>query len=62
MKYISILLPSLLQGHVLVGTTDKPCKNISMRPEPEEDQILWLLKECSKYLNPELKVRREVSS
>ena len=44
------------QGHVVVGTTDSPCSNIDMRPEPEEKQILWLLNECSKYLNPELKV------
>ena len=47
------------QGHVVVGTTDTVCDNITMRPEPEEKQIQWLLNECSKYLNPELKVRRE---
>lgn len=32
------------QGHVVVGTTDTPCKNITMEPEPEEVQIQWLLK------------------
>lgn len=47
------------QGHVLVGTTDSPCPNIDMRPIPEEQQIQWLLNECSKYLSPELQVRRQ---
>lgn len=47
------------QGHVLVGTTDSPSPNINMRPQPEEKQIQWLLNECSKYLSPELKVRRQ---
>lgn len=47
------------QGHVVVGTTDSPCSNISMQPVPPEKEIQWLLKECSKYLHPELKVRRE---
>ena len=46
------------QGHVVVGTTDSPCDNITMRPEPEEKQIQWLLNECSKYLHPDLVVRR----
>ena len=47
------------QGHVLVGTTDTPTDDMSMKPEPAEKQIQWLLKECSKYLHPELQVRRE---
>lgn len=47
------------QGHVLVGTTDSPAPVIDMRPVPEEAQIQWLLHECSKYLSPELKVRRQ---
>eukprot|EP00596_Hydrurales_sp_CCMP1899_P002007 CAMPEP_0119052738 /NCGR_PEP_ID=MMETSP1177-20130426/73929_1 /TAXON_ID=2985 /ORGANISM="Ochromonas sp, Strain CCMP1899" /LENGTH=512 /DNA_ID=CAMNT_0007032401 /DNA_START=868 /DNA_END=2406 /DNA_ORIENTATION=+ len=44
-------------GHVLVGTTDHKEK-ASMRPEPDETEIRWLLTEASKYLNPQLKLRR----
>ena len=47
------------QGHVLVGTTDTKTNDMTMRPLPAEEEIKWLLKECSKYLHPELKVRRE---
>ena len=42
-------------GHVLVGTTDSPDPNPSMSPIPDEEEILWLLKECSKYLSPDVK-------
>eukprot|EP01041_Mallomonas_annulata_P002525 gene2525-4909_t len=45
-------------GHVLVGTTDRRCEP-SMRPEPEEGEIRWLLNEAAKYLHPELKLRRQ---
>ena len=45
-------------GHVVVGTTDKKC-DISTRPEPEESEIKWLLNEASKFLSPELRLRRE---
>jgi glycerol-3-phosphate dehydrogenase len=42
----------------LVGTTDH--KTVpTLRPAPPEAEILWLLNECAKYLNPELKVRRQ---
>lgn len=47
------------QGHVLVGTTDTKTNDMTMRPVPAEEEIRWLLKECSKYLHPELQVRRE---
>ena len=43
-------------GHVLVGTTDSKDPTPSMTPVPEEEEILWLLKECSKYLSPDVKV------
>lgn len=45
------------QGHTLVGTTDRksPAERL---PEPPEYEIDWILKECSKYLSPDLKVRR----
>ena len=46
------------QGHVLVGTTDSRTTP-TLRPCPPETEILWLLKESAKYLNPELKVRRQ---
>ena len=45
-------------GHVLVGTTDHKQK-ASMRPEPDESEIRWVLQEASKYLSPELNVRRQ---
>lgn len=44
-------------GHVLVGTTDHKCQP-SHRPKPPEEEILWLLHEASKYLSPELQLRR----
>lgn len=43
--------------HVVVGTTDRPA-SASMRPEPTETEIKWILNEASKYLNPELVCRR----
>lgn len=46
------------QNHVLVGTTDHKC-DPSMRPEPDESEIQWLLNEASKYLQPELRLRRQ---
>ena len=45
-------------GHVLVGTTDRRAAP-SMRPEPEEEEICWLLSEAAKYLTPEFKMRRQ---
>jgi len=45
-------------NHVLVGTTDRK-EEPSMRPEPDEAEIRWILAEASKYLDPELRVRRE---
>lgn len=45
------------QGSVIVGTTDKkgPAETL---PYPPEEEILWMLKECEKYLSNDLKVRR----
>jgi glycerol-3-phosphate dehydrogenase len=45
------------ENHTLVGTTDTkgPAETL---PHPPEEEIDWLLKECSKYLTPNLKVRR----
>ena len=45
------------QGSVLVGTTDKKCPAETL-PYPPEEEILWMLKECEKYLSNDLKVRR----
>lgn len=46
------------EGHVLIGTTDKPCEP-SMRPIANEDEIEWILKEATKYISPDIKLRRE---
>jgi len=45
------------EGHTLVGTTDTKCKAESLPTAPEEE-IQWILKECGKYISPELSVRR----
>lgn len=45
------------QGSVIVGTTDKKCPAETL-PYPPEEEILWMLKECEKYLSNDLKVRR----
>jgi len=45
-------------GHVLVGTTDRRCEP-SMRPEPPEDEIRWILNEAVKFLHPDLNLRRQ---
>jgi glycerol-3-phosphate dehydrogenase len=44
-------------GHTLVGTTDKksPAETLPTAPE---DEVEWLLKECSKYLSPHVHLRR----
>mmetsp|Transcript_48819 Transcript_48819/g.118151 ORF Transcript_48819/g.118151 Transcript_48819/m.118151 type:complete len:762 (+) Transcript_48819:211-2496(+) len=44
-------------GHTLVGTTDKksPAETLPAAPE---DEVEWLLKECSKYLSPDVQLRR----
>lgn len=45
------------EGSTLVGTTDQKGPALTS-PSPPEDEIEWLLEECSKYLTPDLKVRR----
>jgi len=45
------------QGHVLVGTTDHKAEP-TMRPVPPEEEIRWLLNEASRYLSPDLRLRR----
>ena len=44
-------------GHTLVGTTDSPEPSPTMRPEPPEEAIQWVLKEASKHLR--MPVRRQ---
>ena len=41
-----------------LGTTDHKQK-ATMRPEPDESEIRWLLTEAAKYLSPELHMRRK---
>lgn len=45
------------EGHTLVGTTDTkgPAET---SPRPPEEEIEWILKECGKYLTPDMKLRR----
>lgn len=45
------------QNHTLVGTTDagSPAQTL---PGPPSDEIDWLVKECTTYLNSDLKVQR----
>ena len=45
------------QNHTLVGTTDKKGPALT-NPAPPEDEVQWLLNECSKYLSKDLQVRR----
>jgi glycerol-3-phosphate dehydrogenase len=45
------------EKHTLVGTTDTKCAAETL-PKPPEDEVQWLLNECSKYLSPDLRVRR----
>jgi glycerol-3-phosphate dehydrogenase len=46
------------ENHVIIGTTDHRTEP-TMRPIPPETEILWLLNEAKKYINPELKLRRK---
>lgn len=45
------------EGHTLVGTTDTK-GSAETSPNPPDDEIEWLLKECGKYLTPNMKMRR----
>ena len=45
-------------GHTIVGTTDRK-EDPTMTPLAQEDDIQWVINEASKYLSPELKVRRK---
>lgn len=44
-------------GSTIVGTTDRKGTPTS-DPAPPEDEIQWILNEVSKYLSPDLRVRR----
>ena len=44
-------------GHTLVGTTDRKCDAESL-PTAPEDEIQWILNECSKYLSLDIRVSR----
>jgi len=45
------------EGNTLVGTTDRKGTPTSS-PGPPEDDVQYLLKECEKYISPDLKIRR----
>ena len=45
-------------GHTIVGTTDRKTEP-TMSPVATEDEIQWVINEASKYLSPELHVRRK---
>ena len=53
---ILFFLPWL--GHTLVGTTDAPSA-AETRPTAPEDEVQWLLNECSRYLSPDVRVSRK---
>ena len=42
----------------ILGTTDHKQK-ATMRPAPDESEIRWLLTEASKYLSPDVHMRRK---
>ena len=44
-------------GHTVVGTTDKQCDAETL-PTAPEDEIQWILNECSKYLSLDIRVSR----
>ncbi|CZR48465.1 uncharacterized protein FPRO_13075 [Fusarium proliferatum ET1] len=45
------------QGNTIAGTTDSP-STITSNPLPDEKSIEWILSEVSRYLSPEINVRR----
>lgn len=44
-------------GSTIVGTTDR-AGDADSDPQPPEEEIQWILNEVSKYLSPDLRVRR----
>ena len=46
-------------GHTLVGTTDAPSA-AETRPTAPEDEVQWLLNECSRYLSPDARISAEI--
>ena len=53
-----IRFPHRWLGHTLVGTTDAPSA-AETRPTAPEDEVQWLLNECSRYLSPDVRVSRK---
>ncbi|KYK54208.1 hypothetical protein DCS_06165 [Drechmeria coniospora] len=45
------------QGNTIAGTTDSPT-SITANPRPDEESIRWILGEVSRYLSPDINVRR----
>lgn len=46
------------QGNTIAGTTDRATQ-ITAHPQPDEEDIDWILNEISGYLAPDINVRRE---
>jgi glycerol-3-phosphate dehydrogenase len=46
-------------GATVVGTTDRPCSLGDEQPAPTEEEIEFLLREISRYLSPDVQLRRE---
>ncbi|CRG85587.1 glycerol-3-phosphate dehydrogenase [Talaromyces islandicus] len=46
------------QGNTIAGTTDR-ATDITAHPQPNEEDIEWILSEISGYLAPDINVRRE---
>lgn len=46
------------EGRVVAGTTDHKC-DVTFDPKPTEEEILFILEQIKKYLQPNVEVRRE---
>ncbi|CAJ0627620.1 2316_t:CDS:2 [Entrophospora sp. SA101] len=46
------------EGNTIAGTTDSSTE-VTFDPKPKEEEIQWILHEVGRYLNPDIKVRRD---
>eukprot|EP01029_Cantina_marsupialis_P030366 TRINITY_DN8197_c0_g2_i1.p1 TRINITY_DN8197_c0_g2~~TRINITY_DN8197_c0_g2_i1.p1 ORF type:complete len:584 (+),score=199.59 TRINITY_DN8197_c0_g2_i1:22-1773(+) len=46
------------EGSTLVGTTDDPC-NPTFHIKSQEKEVEWILQECRKHIDPEIKLERK---
>ena len=48
-------------GHVVAGTTDRPCE-VTTSPEPTDEDVQFILSEIKHYLSPDLKGNKALQS